>query len=180
MAGYQDEDNEKLAGEIKKLNRDYLLTGDVKFLIRAQELSSNLLRYFQYNYPDNFKTLILYMPEKINIKEIPRFLASKKIDPIKNLHDILIIGKVINIMHGFGDSERSLDIFYTGFIDEGGIHLRDVKSYCLYMPPEFYEFLDRIGISLQQASELYKLNQDRTIPWVFQPSNFQTGTKKLD
>lgn len=168
MDGYKDEENEEKAKEVRRLvtkankaeEKNNAYKHD-KLISEAVDLSLHLVWYLLAQYPSKFIIDIIKIDDNIE-EEILTFLE-KEIDPINNLHQIFLLYKYDE------DIWPNFDVDYTVFVDEDGIHLYKMHNLYLTLPPEFYSFLQRMGILLDDAKILYDLENLRgmTLPAEF-------------
>lgn len=152
--------NEALELALKSLNQP----GGMKFLEKAAEkgmeadkLSFQLVNYLRTNYPNNFKIKIGKIPEDyeyyfinnvgLNEEEQETFYEiMKKLKNKTNNHDILILSYQPLI---------GRPIMYVFFNDNEVLVGTKISDNKLYMPIEFYQFMEEMGLTLKATAELY-------------------------
>jgi hypothetical protein len=156
MEGYKDIENEIKAKQVK-----YLVTliqeGNDDIILQSDNLSLDLADYLKQ--VGNFEKHLFQLPnlsteEKRKIRDFTtdkQFLTCINslfsLDKLK-LHSIA----VFYVQNTELDSNETM---ITCFVDENGFHFTNTGSIFLTMPGEFYDFLERMGLTIRAANILY-------------------------
>jgi hypothetical protein len=170
--GYEKEENENKAEEVRILvklaNKAREDKNDIKYQILmhgAKELSGELEEYISElkNVPE---TKLFYYPYSNTLFPLMNRLGNKALEWFKNhtSQSKSLKDYEANNLHWIGiiytkeDEESDPIILYTLFVDEEGLHMERQRALfinSILMPKEFYSFLQRMGLLLEDAVLLY-------------------------
>lgn len=176
--GYKDNININLAKEVVNIiserNRENDIFKYEELNRKADELSGELVEYLNEAYNGQFLTEFFLIPQIIEFntdkEALNYFLYNSSIANKLKEYSREDIHKIGIIYAETNDEDHPYAFLYSLFIDEGsldpdgkeeGLHIQRQRNWHpdeLRMPPEFYSFLQRMGLTLRAASDLYELN----------------------
>jgi hypothetical protein len=173
MEGYKDEENNRKAGEVRKLvlqaerNLNVNYDQSLMEMQQADQLSIELAKYLKNRVI--FGKRLFKLPELSidEYKNIRNFRTNEQFseyitNTIKNfpLKEILKEIHSIGVIYTWNNGVESSFPIISYFVDEGGIHFtyNSVSFSQLIMPPEFYDFLEKMGLTINAATIAYRMD----------------------
>lgn len=195
--GYKDEENEQKAKEVRELIKLAYKAKSKENIERyrslldsAEIISGELLEYLEDTswkyHPQKPEIELFNYPYSDTIFALVNRLGNRSLEWFKNHTSISASLKDFeeNNLHWIGiiytqeDEESDPLILYTLFVDEEGLHMeRQINNLNtrFLMPKEFYSFLQRMGLTLNQAASLYNIDASGSYgeEWMGFPQEFE-------
>lgn len=175
--GYKDEKYEKIATEIRNdlyngvnsmKNRNY--SKSQEYFNKVENLSTQLARYLHEKYPNNFNYLIFKY--KLEISELgeysgPLYNAPQDAKDIWNsviiennyipkIHDLILAR--VNVIRSEKYKIKENYVYFIGDNEEIYVMINNTSN--TYAPNEFYEFMQRMGLTDTMRKYIYKGPED--------------------